>query len=259
MTPIERLVLESRWRDNHPGEAVCLAGGLLLLAVVLPPIPGALLAGTTALALAIFVAKVPAKPLFLILSLSASFLVPGAAALALSPGTTGGTPLPWGVPLQWTREGVIMAVEASVRSLGASAAMLLLVSTTPVTALVSLGARLRVPHPILEAIWTVYLFIGMSLRLVEEIRLAQIARLGWQGGWSSIRSAGLLAAALLPVLLRRAQLSTLGLELRGGVLALNPAGNHLPPFRLSRLVGSAALLLPLALITLGTAHHWRLS
>lgn len=242
--------MRSHWRHNHPGEAVLLAGGLLIMAVAFPPIPGAVLAGGTALGFAVFSAKLPAAPLLLILALSGTFLLPGAAALALSPGIVGGHPLPGGLPVQWTTEGLRQAVHVSTRALGASAAVLLLVTTTPVPALISLAARLRVPLPILDIIWTVYRFIGMSLGLVGEIRLAQQARLGWRGGWSSIHCAGLLAAALLPALLDRARASEVGLELRGGVTALRPPPSSSKPLRSTRLVGTLALLATLGTITL---------
>ena len=57
---IDRVAHTNRWSDRHPRDKLLLGGGLLILSVVLPPIPGAVLVLMAAVAATVLGARVPA-------------------------------------------------------------------------------------------------------------------------------------------------------------------------------------------------------
>lgn len=231
---LERLALDHRWRHWHPVEKVVPAAGLLGLALLMPPRSGApVILATTAL-VAFLGPRIPPGTWLRLLALPAGFLLLGGAALALSPGPSGGP------PVVTTPEGLAMATEASLRALAATSALLLLAATTPLSDLLHLGRSVRIPGPLLELVAMVYRFVGLTAGGIVAVGRAQRARLGWSGWRRRVRSSGLLAASILPRLLDRGARMEVGLALRSmdGHLPVLPPADIVRP----RVVAAGCLL-----------------
>jgi cobalt/nickel transport system permease protein len=217
---IDRLAHTNRWTDRHPGEKLLLGGGLLLLSVVLPPVPGAVLILTAAAAAAVFGARTPVADYCRVLALPAAFLISGGIVLALSVRLDGAGPA-----VTWSPAGAMTAIEVSLRALAATASLLLMILTTPITDLLGLLRRARVPAEIVDITLLVYRFIMVVVDAAERGRISQASRMGYSGFRHSLRSAGLLAAALLPRCLDRAARMENGLAARaygGDLRVLSP-------------------------------------
>jgi cobalt/nickel transport system permease protein len=217
---IDRLAHTNRWTDRHPGEKLLLGGGLLLLSVVLPPVPGAVLILAAAAAAAVFGARTPVADYCRVLALPAAFLVSGGIVLALSVRLDGAGPA-----VTWSPAGAMTAIEVSLRALAATASLLLMILTIPLTDLLGLLRRARVPAAIVDITLLVYRFIMVIVDAAELGRISQTSRMGYSGFRRSLRSAGLLAAALLPRCLDRAARMENGLAARaygGDLRVLSP-------------------------------------
>lgn len=250
MYVIDRLAHTNRWTTRHPADKLVLGGGLLLLSLALPPIPGGLLILTAAMGAALVGARLPARSYFAILALPLAFLISGGAVLAISLRIDGSGPL-----LAFSPAGAWTAAEASVRALAATASLLAIVLTTPLTALLGLLRRLHLPPPIIDLMLLVYRFVVLAVAVAETGRTAQAARLGYVGFRRSLRSAGLLAAALLPRILDRARRMEIGLAARayGGDLRVSPSPVPPSPSFIAATLGleAAIALASFAFIVLG--------
>ena len=211
---VDRLAHTNRWAERHPAEKLVLGGGLLILAVALPPAPAAVLVLIAAVAAAVVGARVPVVDYFRVLALPAAFLISGAVVLAVSVRLDGAGPA-----IAYSPAGAVTAIEVSLRALAATAALLLVILTTPLTDLLGLFRRCRVPAAIVDITLLVYRFIVVTVEIVERGRLAQASRMGYTGFRRSLRSAGMLAAALLPRCLDRAA------RMEGGLAARAYAGD----------------------------------
>jgi cobalt/nickel transport system permease protein len=242
---IDRLAHTNRWTDRHPGEKLLLGGGLLFLSVILPPVPGAVLILAAAVAAAVFGARTPAADYCRVLALPAAFLITGGVVLTLSVRLDGAGPA-----IAWSPTGATTAIEVSLRALAATASLLLMVLTTPLTDLIGLLRRARVPAAIVDITLLVYRFITVIVSAAERGRVSQTGRMGYAGFRRSLRSAGLLAAALLPRCLDRATRMENGLAARayGGDLRIL----SLPYIRSTRfLIGTVTLEGLIVVVSLG--------
>jgi cobalt/nickel transport system permease protein len=239
MMAVDRLAYGNAWSQRHPVDKMVLAGGLLLLSVALPPVPGAALVLASALGAAVFGARIPAADLARLMAVPAAFILSGALVLAISLRLDGDGPI-----LALAPDGVVPAVEVSVRAAAAMASLLLLVATTPIADILGLLRALRVPPPLVEVALLVYRFIMLVIGVADAIRAAQASRLGYSGLRRGIRSAGLLIAALLPRALNRGRQLEIGLAARAYDGALCVLASAPPPsamFLLSALGLQAAL------------------
>jgi len=89
------------------------------------------------------------------------------------------------------------AMEAALlRSLAASACLLMLAGTTPVSYLVAWMSQIAFLRPVLEVALLAYRFIFVILHTAAQIYTAQQSRLGYSSLPRSVRSIGILAANL---------------------------------------------------------------
>ncbi|MGZ8371048.1 MAG: cobalt ECF transporter T component CbiQ [Caulobacteraceae bacterium] len=231
MTAVDRLAHRNAWSRRHPADKLVLAGGLLLLSIALPPLPGAALVLASALGAAILGARVPPADLARLMAVPAAFILSGALVLAIAPA------------------GALTAVDVSLRATAASASLLLLMTTTPISDLLGLLRAARIPAPLVDVVLLVYRFIMLVIGGAEAIRTAQTSRLGYTSLRRSIRSVGLLAAALLPRSLDRGRRLEIGLAARaydGNLCVLGSA----PPPSAAFLVTAIGLQAGLAAISI---------
>jgi cobalt/nickel transport system permease protein len=201
----DRLAQASRWRNRPLAEKTLLAGGLLLLALVLPPWPG----GALVLAVALGCALAAGTPVSAWMRLALppmAFVATGAATLLISLDGDG---------LALAPDGGARAAAIGLRAAAALASLLLLSVTTPATEIVHGLRRLGLPAEFAEVALATYRFLFVLSDTATAMHNSQAARLGHVGWRRRIRSAGLLAAALLPRALDRAHRLEIGLAARG--------------------------------------------
>ncbi|MGY2084103.1 cobalt ECF transporter T component CbiQ [Blastococcus sp. SYSU DS0539] len=230
----------SAWRSRAPGDKLLLCAGLLLCALALPPWPGAVLVGATAVAAALGPAKVPARTFGRAIRWPMTFIVVGSvtAVVTLDGGGLG-----------WAPDAADRAAALAGRAVAASAAVLLLATTTPMSDLLPLLRRLRVPPAVVEIASVTYRLLFVLLDSLGTVREAQAARMGWSTPRRSYRSAGMLAAAVLTRSWDRARRMQEGLAGRGmedGLRVLPDARPSSRPF----LALGLALPVAIAAVTL---------
>jgi cobalt/nickel transport system permease protein len=184
---------------------------MLLLAVALPPWPGAVLV-LAAMAGALAFTRHRWRDLAAVLALPLGFLATGALALMVSVDPAGPGPL-----FAISGVGVATAGKVVLRSAAAVSALTFLIVTTPLADLTWLMRRAGLPVALVEVMQLTYRFVLLATDMAATGVNAQKARLGWQGATRSWRSAGMLGAALLPRLLDRARRLEAGLAARGPI------------------------------------------
>lgn len=228
MDLIDRIAQTNRWSQRHPGEKLMLGGGLLLLSVILPAVPAAPLILLAASAAVLVGARVSVRDYVVVFAAPLAFLGLGAVVLAVSVQPDAGAP--W---IALSSQSVAMAATVTLRALAATASLLLIVLTVPLTALLRQAHRLRIPAPIIEIAVMMYRFVMLAFGMAARGRQAQANRLGYRDFRRAIHSSGLLAAALLPRLLDRGRRMEIGLATRactGALRTLAPAVALSPAF-----------------------------
>jgi len=149
----------------------------------------------------IFTAKIPAKVFFKLLLIPLSFLLISVVTIAFSVSTTSSG--------FWLAQNLndftigirypdlVKAVHLFLKSLGAVSCLYFLALTTPITELITLLHRIKVPFIITELMVLIYRFIFVFLDTAITIRRAQSSRIGYVSMKSTYRSLSQLFSALL--------------------------------------------------------------
>ncbi|WP_432821551.1 cobalt ECF transporter T component CbiQ [Trichloromonas sp.] len=208
----------NRWRQLNPTEKGLLTGLALLAALAArSPLP-ALVVFTCMAVLTVVGAGIPFLAYLRLLLLPAGFLLAGVASLVIS-FAGGDIPLgtlPWlGLPVFLSEAGLAQAALVLARSLGAVAALYFLALTTPMTEIIGLLRRLRVPVLLLELMVLAYRQIFVFLQIARKMRVAQASRLGYATTGTSFRSLASLGANLFLRAHHRSQLLHRSLVCRG--------------------------------------------
>ena len=240
MTPIDRIAATNRWRRRSLLEKSVLAFGLLALALALPPWPTAAAVIVVAALAVTRGAGVPVRVWLRSMAAPLGFVATGAATLLVELGPDG---------LRLAPDGVTAAAGLALRSTAAIAGLLTLALTTPATDLVAATRRARVPEEIVEIALLTYRFLLLLGETAEAMNAAQAARLGHVGWRRRIRSAGLIAANLLPRAVDRARRLEIGLSARGW--SGGPLATLTPPHPVSPRGLAATLAVLAALAGLG--------
>ncbi|MFD7704384.1 cobalt ECF transporter T component CbiQ [Streptomyces caelestis] len=208
MLPIDAAAHSSRWRRRHPVDKAVLGLGLTVLAISLPPWPGAALVLLTALAVLLGPAGVPGRRLWRAYRVPLGFSVTGALPLLVRVGGPGGF-------VSWAADGPPRAGEVLLRTSAASLGVLLFAFTTPMSDLLPRLVRAGVPAPLVDVALVTYRMSFLLLDSVRRVREAQAARLGHTTRAATWRSlGGLGATAFVRSFDRAARLQT-GLAGRG--------------------------------------------
>jgi cobalt/nickel transport system permease protein len=206
MAPIDRIAHQSRWRSKSLAEKALLALGMLCLALVLPPFPGALVVAALVIAATLWGAGVPPRAWAAAMAAPLGFMATG--ALSLLVGLDGGS-------LALAPGGGLAAAALVARAMAGVACLLLLGFTTPMSDLVNGMRRLGVPAEVADIALLIYRFMFLLADTALAMDAAQAARLGHHGSRRRLRSLGLLVANLLPRALDRARRLEVGLAARG--------------------------------------------
>lgn len=241
MPALDSVAWASRWRMRSVAEKTVLCGGLLLCAVILPPWPAALLV-LVAVFVADRIAGSPPAHLLSMLCIPLLFIITAATATAF-------TVDPAGPRLTTSGPAVLTALGTAARSLSATAAMILLASTTPMTEFTASLRRIGLPPACVDLVTAMYRLIFLLLDSLAVVRKSQVSRLGYSSVRRSVRSAGLLTAAVLVRAWSRGHAVDRGLTCRavGGAATTRPAA---PPVSGGFLL--AALVTVVVIVTTST-------
>jgi len=230
----------NRWHDR-PLENGALAGGLLALAMLLPPFPDALLILAVSIAAVTVGAGVPLRAWVRAMTVPSVFLVLGMFPMLLTVRRSIGAGLAIGIH----QEGLATALHTGLRAMAATASLIFLGLTTPVPAQIGVLRRLGLPVVLLDLMALTY----RLLFLLEEIALrmiaAQVGRLGYRTLRVGFRSGALATAGLFSRTLARAQAMERGLAARGydGDLAVLHIFRKPNPRRLAAIALTQGLIL----------------
>ena len=188
---IEQSAYANRWRKVAPAAkgAFALAGFVAAFAAATPR---AALAVAALICLVTLVgARVAARRYLRVAAPALIFLAVSCLSLAFSVNVGGPTSAFDLTPGGWQK-----VAEVGARSLGALAALLFLVLTTPLIDLIALLRRLRTPEILLEIMVLCYRMLFVFSEAVHDTLTAQSARLGYSTNRLALRSLGGLAANL---------------------------------------------------------------
>lgn len=219
MFSIDQYAYSNRLKDVHPGEKIAFALTTLLIALLAPrsftpAVITVLMAGAT-----IGAAGIPARFYLKLLLVPFSFLIAGVTMIALTitnqpqAGLKGVTILGW--TLGVTPGGLHQAGQIFLKSLGAVSCLYFLSLTTPMVAILTALRKLRTPSLLVDLISLTYRFIFVLLATVNDIYIAQAARLGYTSWRASYHSLGQLAANLFIKTYHRSQELFTALTARG--------------------------------------------
>jgi len=209
MDAVELYDPNNRWRHRHPAEKAALAGGMLFLAVALPPGVVTVLIALSMAAAALIGAKVSWRRFLGGLSVPAGFLLVGALPVLVS--------ISWEAEQTWPRL-VLHGWDAGrliFRGLAASTCLLFFATTTSLPDLLALFRAARCPEYLVELMMLTYRFALALVQSARAVRLAQRLRFGHGSRPARFRSLTLLVANLLPRSVDRAVRLARGLEVRG--------------------------------------------
>jgi len=250
---IDRLAYSNRWRLLHPAVKGMLAGlGLVATLTAVSPLVPLLVLATMAGA-TLFGARIPVGVYLRLLLVPVGFLLAGVAGLAVTPGPGDLllVTLPLAdQPLGLTHAGLRQTGLVLARACGAVTCLYLLALTTPMTEIITLLRRLRVPGLLLELMLLAYRQLFIFRETTREMMMAQQARLGYAGISNSLRSLAILAANLYLHTYRRSRLLHRALAGRGYVDELRWLERDiaLPTGQLILAAAAGGLLVALALL-----------
>lgn len=220
---IEQSAYANRWRRVSPGAKglFALCGFVAAFLAANEPWVGGLVVASLAAATLIgarvrlgHYLRVAAPPLFFLAISSLSL------AFSLDNNQAGD-----GLAVHTTATGLQQVTQVTTRSLGGLAALLFLVLTTPLTDLIALLRRLKMPELLLDIMVLCYRTLFVFSEAMHDMRTAQAARLGYASALLSLRSLGEMIANLTVQIWQRSQ------ALHQAALARNNDGplRFLPP------------------------------
>lgn len=165
-TLVDDAAWASPWRHLRVSEKLSLSGGMILSALILPPLGDALIA-VAAVALMLGPSRVPLRTVLILATAPAVFLLLGTIPIAFE-----------GWPPVLTSAGLVRAGQLWTGSFAGTLALLLFATTTPLHALISWLQRLRMPVELVDIAALVYRMLLTLLHTTMQLFSARDARLG---------------------------------------------------------------------------------
>lgn len=264
MLNIDYYATHNRWSSFPAAFKGALAVTYLLLSLFARNFTVPLLVLVTTALLLVAGAGIPWRFYLRLLFLPVFFLGSGCAAVLFDLAGSGiGSrtalaQLPLGpVALVVTSDGWETATTLFFRSLGAVASLYLLILTTPVSDLIALLRRLRVPSLLSELMVLTYRYLFTLLDTAGQIYRAQDTRLGYSSPRKGLRSLSFLTARLFVHTLEKGNKLYTAMEARGyegEIRFLEHREERMPRLQEAFYIGILALL-PV-LLTVGRLYLW---
>lgn len=188
---IDEAAWSSPWRHKSVTDKALLSIGLIVLGLILPVWPGAVIIAGVAIAVLLGPAKTSMAILLKTFRCPLAFILIGSLSVLFSVSWTDG------LTFTVTEETRGMAVSVLGHGIAGTLAVYVLAATTPVVDLLSFMRRAHVPQACIDVAGLIYRLIFVLLSTVHQIREAQTARLGYRDRRTAMRSAAALSGTLL--------------------------------------------------------------
>ncbi len=204
MNALEAAAARNRWARRNVGEKAVLCGGLLLLAISLPPWPAAALI-IAAVSVTAVVARVPAGLFLALWTAPAAFVAVGILPLLFSITMDG--------PV-WSPTGPQRAAEVVARATAAIGCTMLFTVTTPLSEVLAWAGRSGIPRTLTYLAELIYRMVGTLAGTAKMMHEAQAQRLGHLTRRGLLTGVAAQSANLFVLSFQRARRLGEGLELR---------------------------------------------
>lgn len=243
---IDSAAHENRLAGVSALEKMVFAGGMLLLALVLPPVPGGLLIIATSVIATLAVARIPLATYAKVMAVPVVFLLIGVLPLLVSLSLGG----PWLVHLSVAEGGAEQALTVALRAFAGLSGLIFLALSTPMPQILLTLRRLGMPAVVVEVAALVYRSIWTFVETVGAMRRAQASRLGYRSLRRSYRSLGMLVAAFFGRSLQRARALENGLAARNwhGDLRVLDEEAAVSPLHVALIVGLQAAIVAVTVL-----------
>lgn len=246
MHGIDQYAYNSPWLNIHPGEKLALALGTMVMVLGLQSLWVSVLVLLGMSLLIVGSARIPVRFYLELMLVPMVFLSAGCAAVVLTTAHTADSLWKgWFVAGQWwgiSQASLAYAGALLLRSLACVSCLYLLALTTPVTQLVFILRRLRLPAVIADLMGLIYINVFMFLQTAQDIRIAQQSRGGYQNLTGQMRNLSVLAGNIFIKNLERSNASYNALLARGydGQLQVLEEAYVVSPLRITCMGGIAA-------------------
>ncbi len=204
------IAFTNHWRHRNPWEKVLFGGGFLIVTLLVPPTPGAILIALIVSAAAIAGARIPVSSWLTVLSIPVSFAILTALGILIQ---IGGPVSGFSVAFDWSN--LPLAIGLLLRSTAAICCLAFIGWTTPLMELIPVFGRMGVPNVLIDLALMIYHFLFVTATTLREMRRAQSWRLGRADYRSRMRALSMLASGLFVRCIERFRRLENGIESRG--------------------------------------------
>ncbi len=201
------IAFTNHWRHRNPWEKVLFGAGFLIVALIVPPMPGAIFIVVVVSAAAIAGARIPASSWLTVLSIPVSFALMTAVGILIQFGGAHAVSFDW--------NSLPVAVGLLLRSTAAICCLAFIGWTTPLMELIPVFGRIGIPHVLIDLALMIYHFLFVTATTLKEMRRAQSWRLGRADYQSRMRALSMLAGGLFIRCIERFRRLENGIESRG--------------------------------------------
>jgi len=203
------IAFTNRWRHRNPWEKVLFGAGFLVVTLIVPPMPWAIVIALIVSLAATAGARIPLQSWLTVMSIPVSFAVLTALGIAVQIGGAGHgiISMDWGsVPLAF---GLLL------RSIAAISCLAFIGWTTPLMELIPAFERLGIPAVLVDLALMIYRFLFVTATTLHEMRQAQSWRLGRADFRTKLRALSMLAGGLFVRCIERVRRLEDGIRARG--------------------------------------------
>lgn len=222
MLLIDKYAYMNGVRHIHPLEKMVFALSFLLFSLSVRDILISLITLSLMSFSIIFIAKIPWKYYMKLLLLPLFFLLFGCLAILISFASIHTLisdslwHMEWGAwQIYISMSNVVQVILLVVVSLGSVSCLYFLILTTPMTEILYIFQKWRIPVLLLEMIHFTYRFIFVMLETIFKMYHSQAVRLGYGSFRTSIRSLGLLLSTLFLKTMQQSRWVYQAMEARG--------------------------------------------
>jgi cobalt/nickel transport system permease protein len=161
--------------------------------------------------------------------------------------------------LRWTvfRDGITLGVNTFFRVAGGLSTQFFLVLTTPMTSILLILRKARIPNVLIEMSLLIYRHIFVFIEVMETMHTAQELRLGYSGLKKRLRSTSLLIGSLFIRTLEQGERTLTAMNARGYDGKIRTL-DYLPRPSVRSLIGIVFFDSTLILVVFMTLHLWSL-
>lgn len=193
---LEEFAQTNGLRQTSPGLKLFIGLGSILLCVSSPaPVAPLLVAASMSIAVLVL-ARIPPRFYARLLLIPVSFAVMSIAVVLFITGSGAILLEIPGLPLAVTADGANLAILLLVRVFGGMCSLYFIALTTPMTEILDILRKLRVPTVFIDLAMLTYRFIFIFIEEAGQIYRSQVMRLGYGRFRESVQSFGMLAGAL---------------------------------------------------------------